>query len=344
MTSDAVERYYGQTDPAAGSPLVAVLKWITRWFGATGFMMVWAGIVLLFGALLTPGALTKGLSVDLGLNQLLGCVTVVYYLMALPFFLIPTRDDEQFTWFVVTALGWICCLLCTVLFLTSEGHLVFVALPMVPRKWLLGMLGSVFLIGVGVCLSIGREPQRRLWSATILAVVGGLIATAVTYESGKAFSEFLERRIGCEPGSLLEAIFVCAAAAALVAFVWTFILPQRLENPTQSFGLMLLMIGFAIAGLLCYGLLQGKVQLRTTASYSEFRCLTATAIAAPFIAWLGMPWTRGSRVGWVAGFVLAGLVVAYLVDTRPFTGSKTFLDQMWAQYDGPHLTPHLTGE
>lgn len=343
MTSDAVERYYGQSDPASGTPLGTMLRWLVRWIGASGTMLAWTGIVLLFAALWTPGKLSKGLSCDMGLNQLMGGITMVYYLAVLPLFLIPTRDDEQFTWFVVTALGWIGCLLCSVLFLRGAGQLSMDGLPDINRTTMLGMLAGIFAIGVLVSVFGGGEPQRRLWSATALTVIGGLVCTAAVIDKGRYLRQFIEGRLGFEPEPAMEAIVLGAFAAIVVFVAWAFVL-SRLENPTQAFGLMLLVLGFGLAGLLAYGLLRGGVRLRPSAGANEFRCLVATAVIAPFFSWLGMPWTRGGRIGWIAGFVLAGVGVAYLTDTAVFAGGRSFIDQLWTQYDGPHLMPYLPGE
>lgn len=342
MTSDTVDRYYGQAHPGMGNPVLSVFRWLIRYIGTTGLMLSWAIIVLLFAAVLTPGKHSKGLALELGLNQLLGAVTIVYYLAVLPLLMIPTKDDEQFTWFVVTALGWIGCLLGTVLFLRAGNHLAITAIPSPQLAVRIGTVGGIVVLGLIVCLVWNVNSQRKLFAGIVLAVVGGLLCMAMALDSGKKMSGWLERLLGLASEPFLELLMVASFALAVVFFVWTFLLPERRDDSTQAFGLLLLLLGFGLASLLCWGLLSNRVAMRSIPGGHEFRCLAATAVAAPFISWLGMPWNKGSRFFWIAGFVLAAYLTNFVFDDYLFTGNRTVVEQMWTQYDGQHLTPHLT--
>lgn len=321
----------------ASEPLLQVsLGWVFRLVMSAALQAVWLGMILFVLALILPPTTGDGVNTNFSLNELLAMLTIAFYLPVIPLLLLPTADDERFTWFLFTAYGWILCLLGSVAALRIGGQLQLGEAPafLEPRA-VAAVIAGLCVLPLLASLFLPIENFRRLTGVVLLLLGGmalGVEALGITHVAARS-AEWL--------GEPSPSAGMAQVLLLLLALLWVIVVASTVL-PAEGFrghvlGLSLLMWFFLLAGLLCWQLLRQEVAIVRGEGREVFYCLVITIFVAPFVSWLGMPWTKGRRLVWTACLLAAAVGVASFVQWARFDTGLNVIDQVWAKYDGPRL-------
>lgn len=336
---------------------MAVGVWLSRFLGSVLVMAAWLGMILLVTAFLLPAnrsiddELESGLQAAFPLHQFLGVITLAYFAGIGPLFVLPYNEDDRFAWFQVSAFGWMACLLGTIVYFWRANRLriVDLDLPLSTTTTVIAIL-AIAVAALAIVFLSTRAWDRRVSAmiglAIALVVLEGIAVAVPVPVSGPHFWN----------GLLVTLALVIMAVLLLET------LPSDADFRHSAAGIVALLALFAIAAYLCLQVKSGRWTMalleRNPFQVTDlnegrafFHAIVATAFVAPFLSWLGVPWTRGKRPLWAACFGLAAAVVlgaAYFVPyfdrTVMIDGEKrpaNIINHIYSHYDatGPHLFP-----
>lgn len=330
--------------------------WIVRFLFTAALMAGWLVAVVLFLALILPepprkafevvGATldgrSEGVFANLQLNVLLGTLTAVFYLTILPMMLLPMKEADRFVWFLFTAYGWMTSLLGAVGLLRRTGHLQVIdpALPL--GFWGFQLLLAGILLGPILLVFLpGVDPKRRAPCAIALGI-GWLMIQGGSLGYAAINGEWSQHVDGTAKEIDGIRFFLLANSILYVILATSLVLPSDRRARLELTSFLLLLWLFGLAGVLCYQVIRQEAHIVGDAGPLVFRSLAVTAFAAPFISWLGMPWARNGRLGWVACFIAAAAVVLGAAFFAPFPSSprewsSNIFQHIYRFYDGPHI-------
>ncbi|MGL5095564.1 MAG: hypothetical protein ACRDD1_08250, partial [Planctomycetia bacterium] len=105
----------------------------------------------------------------------------------------------------------------------------------------------------------------------------------------------------------------------------------------ELLGLAVLVWSFSLVGLVVYQLTNGRFALRAIEGPEVFDCLVAAMLSGVFLGAVGLPWTAGRRLRWLAAVGVAAFLFAFPWSsyTPVETDAPALFEHVFNRYDGP---------